>query len=70
MDGMSLTEVKETIEKLSEEEQASLGAWLERRDRVSWDHQIARDFSPGGAGMTLLDQVDAEIDKGAFKPLG
>ena len=67
---MSLVEVKQTIERLSEEDQAALVAWLDQRDRESWDRQITRDFSPGGAGMTLLEQVDAEIDKGNFKPLG
>ena len=67
---MSLVEVQQTIEALSEEDQAALVAWLERRDREVWDRQITRDFSLGGAGMTLLEQVDAEIDKGNFKPLG
>ena len=67
---MSLLEVQQTIERLSEEEQATLMAWLEQRDRALWDRQITRDFSPGGAGMTLLEQVDAEIDKGNFEPLG
>jgi hypothetical protein len=60
---MSLVEVQQAIEKLSEEDQAALVAWLERRDREVWDRQITRDFSPGGAGMTLLEQVDAEIDR-------
>jgi hypothetical protein len=65
---LSLLEVQQTIERLSEEEQAALMAWLERRDRELWDRQIIRDFSPGGAGMTLLEQVDAEIDKGTLSP--
>jgi hypothetical protein len=67
---MSLLEVQQTIERLSEEDQAALVAWLERRDREAWDRQITRDFSAGGAGMPLLEQVDAEIEKGNFKPLG
>jgi hypothetical protein len=66
---MSLLEVQQTIETLSEEDQAALVAWLERRDRELWDRQITRDFSAGGAGMALLEQVDAEIEKGNFKPL-
>ncbi len=67
---MTLEAIKEAIEKLSAEEKAALTSWLVSTDRQAWDEQIARDFSPGGAGMDLLREVDEQIDQGEFKPLG
>jgi hypothetical protein len=36
----------------------------------SWDEQIDKDFSSGGKGMELLDEVRADIRAGKFKPFG
>jgi hypothetical protein len=37
---------------------------MSERDSRAWDEQTERDFSPGGAGMALLDEIDARIDAG------
>jgi hypothetical protein len=67
---MTLAAIKSAIEGLPKEEKCALIDWLLSRDRVDWDKQIAEDFSPGGRGVKLLDDVDAAIDRGDFKPLG
>jgi len=54
------------IEELPTEKRAALIARM-LRDRGEWDKQIAEDFSPGGRGASLLDKVDAAIDRGNFK---
>ena len=56
---MNLTEIQHAIEALPAEEQASLAVWLSERDRLQWDLDLEQDFSPGGAGMALLDRVRA-----------
>jgi hypothetical protein len=43
--------------------------WLAERDRREWDAQIERDFSPGGAGMNLLDQVGSRVRRGESVPM-
>jgi hypothetical protein len=66
---ISLATIKEEIGKLSDTERAELALWLDRLDREVWDAEMERDFSPRGPGMKLLEEVDAEIAKGNFKPL-
>ena len=66
---MNLTEIQHAIEGLPEEQQASLAVWLSERDRLQWDLELERDFSPGGAGMALLDGVRAQVGRGASKPM-
>ena len=67
---MTLPDIKSAIEELSEEERAALASWLANLEQQAWDAQMARDFSPGGPGMKLLEEVDNQIDRGNFKPLG
>ncbi len=67
--GKSLREVQAAVGELSPEDRRALLSWMLEADRLSWDEQIARDFSAGGAGMKLLDEVDAQIESGNFKPL-
>jgi hypothetical protein len=66
---MSLIELQHAIEALPAEQQASLAAWLAERDRRQWDLELEQDFSQGGAGMTLLDRVKAQVGRGESKPL-
>jgi hypothetical protein len=66
---MGLTEIQHAIEDLPAEQQASLAVWLSERDRLHWDLELERDFSAGGAGMTLLDSVMAQVDRGESKPM-
>jgi hypothetical protein len=66
---MNLTEIQHAIEALPAEQQASLADWLSERDRRQWDLELEQDFSPGGAGMALLDRIQVEVDRGESKPM-
>lgn len=66
---MTLASIKSAIEELPEEEKGALIDWLLSLDREEWDKQIAEDFSRGGRGASLLEGVEAAIDRGDFKPL-
>ena len=66
---MNLTQIQHVIEELPAEEQTALAAWIVDRDRARWDEQIERDFSPGGAGMKLLDSVKKRVRDGQSRPL-
>ena len=61
---MTVEAIKELIEHLAPEDQTALASWMSERDSTSWDDQIELDFSPGGAGMELLKQVDSAIEAG------
>jgi hypothetical protein len=39
------------------------------RDEAEWDAEIERDFSPGGAGIELLEEMKADERAGKFRPL-
>jgi len=67
---MGLPDIQRAIEMLSSDQQAALLDWLAERDRRQWDAQLERDFSPGGAGMELLDRVKAQIRQGESLPMG
>jgi hypothetical protein len=67
---VTLNAIKSVIEELPEKEKRALVDWLLALDREKWDEEIAEDFSAGGRGMKMLDEVDAAIDRGEFKPLG
>ena len=67
---MDLAEIQHAIEELPQEQQAVLAAWLAERDQAEWDAEIERDFSPGGAGMALLEEMKADARAGQFKPFG
>ena len=66
---MNLPEIQHAIEALPAEEQTSLAVWLSERDRLQWDLELEQDFSPGGAGMALLDRVRAQVGRGESKPM-
>jgi len=66
---MNLTEIQHAIQALPVEQQASLAAWLSERDRLQWDLELEEDFSPGGAGIALLDRVRAQVGRGESKPM-
>jgi hypothetical protein len=66
---MNLTEIQHAIEGLQVEQQASLATWLSERDRLQWDLELEQDFSPGGAGIALLDRVRAQVGRGESKPM-
>jgi hypothetical protein len=65
---MTVEAIKELIEHLPPEEQTVLASWMSERDSRAWDDQIEQDFSPGGAGMALLEEVDSQIERGNLQP--
>jgi len=66
---MSLAEIEEAVDKLSPAELAKLAAHIARRDKLAWDEEIEKDFSPGGKHEKALEKIHAEIDAGNFMPL-
>jgi hypothetical protein len=67
---MDLTEIQHAIEALPKDQQVLLAAWLYQRDQVVWDAEIERDFSPGGVGNSLLEEMKADARAGKFRPFG
>jgi hypothetical protein len=65
---MDLAEIQRAIETLPKDQQTALAAWLLERDQTEWDAEIERDFSPGGAGTSLLEEMKADARAGKFRP--
>ncbi len=65
-DASSLEDVKATIVKLSSGERSALLGWMLQAERATWDAEIERDFSPGGAAEKWLQDVDSAIERGEF----
>ena len=63
---MDLAEIQHAIEELPKEQQAEL-AWLAERDQAEWAAEIERDFAPGGAGITFLEEMKAGVRAGKFR---
>jgi hypothetical protein len=61
---VTLESIKEAIRRLSDHERSELERWL----LETWDAQIESDFSPGRAGMSLLEKIDAQVDAGNLAP--
>jgi hypothetical protein len=61
---MTFEAIKDAIQQLPEEERASLAAWLNEMEYDEWEKQMVRDFSIGGRGMKLVEQVKQEIAEG------
>jgi hypothetical protein len=49
-------------------QQAALSAWLAERDQAQWDAEIERDFSPGGSGIPMLEEMKTDARTGKFRP--
>jgi hypothetical protein len=65
---MDLAEIQHAIEELPKDQQAALAAWIAERDQVEWEVEIERDFSPGGAGGALIEEMKADAHAGKFRP--
>jgi hypothetical protein len=65
---MELAEIQRAIETLPKDQQTALAAWLSARDEADWDTEIERDFSPGGAGIALLEEMKADVRAGKSRP--
>lgn len=66
---MTVESIKAAIADLPAEEKTSLAAWLLQQDMGEWDKQIEEDFSPGGRGMALLEEAEADVRAGRVKPM-
>jgi hypothetical protein len=55
-------------EEVAQGQQAALAVWLSARDQAEWDAEIERDFSPGGAGIALLEEMKADARAGKSRP--
>ena len=66
---MTIETIKEAIADLSPKEKTRLAAWVLQQDEEEWDRQIQDDFSPGGRGMALLEEAQADAREGRSKPL-
>ena len=65
---MNLAEIQRAIETWPKDQQAALAAWLSERDQAQWDVEIERDFSPGGAGMALVEEMQSDARAGRPLP--
>jgi hypothetical protein len=45
---MSLAEIEKAVDALSPDELTRLAAYIARQDKLGWDKQLERDFSPRG----------------------
>jgi len=66
---MTVEAIKEAISGLGAEEKASLAAWIAEQDSAEWDRQMEEDFSPGGAGMALLEEAAEDLRAGRVLPM-
>jgi hypothetical protein len=66
---MDIVDIQHEIEALPVDQQTALLNWLAERDRVQWDIEIERDFSPGGPGARLLDHIKGQVRNGESRPL-
>jgi hypothetical protein len=66
---MTVEEIRAAIEQLSEPERRKLANWFEELEEVSWDDEMARDFSPGGRGQPLVEKINQDLDEAKFTPL-
>jgi len=66
---MELAQIQSAIATLPRDRQRALFDWMAERDQRDWDAQIERDFSPGGAGIELLERVKAKVRVGESTPI-
>jgi len=66
---MTVEAIKEAITELPRAEKTRLAAWLLQQDLEEWDRQIQEDFSPGGRGMALLEEAQADVREGRVEPM-
>jgi hypothetical protein len=63
---MSLADIEKAVDSLAPEELARLAAYVNARDKFSWDAELEHDFSAEGKHADALKRIDAEIDAGNF----
>jgi hypothetical protein len=65
---MSVAEIKAAIPHLTLEQRAEIARALHQWLDDDWDHQMKQDLASGKLAK-LLDEVDADIDKGRVTDL-
>jgi len=66
---MTVEAIKDAIVHLSGAERQRLAEWFNHIQEDEWDRQMERDFTPGGRGAHLLEEVEREIEAGDAAPL-
>jgi hypothetical protein len=66
---MTVEAIKAAIEELTEPERRKLADWFMELEEQAWDAEMERDFSLGGRGHHLVEEINQEIDKAKFTPL-
>jgi hypothetical protein len=61
---MTVEAIKAAIEELPAIERHELASWLGDIEQQAWDQEIERDFSAGGRGMGLLEELQQETAEG------
>lgn len=63
---MSLTEIKDAISELSEEEKCELAAWFSQYPEDDWDRQMKNDASAGN--LDWMHRIgDDAIERGTIR---
>jgi len=57
---MTLENIKEAIESLSEEDRRNLANWFAEVEATEWDEEMERDFAPGGRAEHLFAELQRE----------
>lgn len=65
---MTLPEIQKAIESLPEDEQTELATWVAQREMAAWNAELEKDFSVGGAGDNILENVRQQVRAGRSKP--
>ena len=66
---MTVESIKEAIIHLSGPDREQLAEWFNELQEEEWDRQMEKDFSPGGRGAHILDDVERAIEAGNFTSL-
>jgi hypothetical protein len=66
---MTVEAIKAAIAELPEDERHSLAAWLNGLWYDEWDKEMVQDFSPGGRGYHLVEQVKKDSAAGKARAL-
>ena len=66
---MTVDHIKQAISELSTDERYSIAAWIVEQEYDDWDKEMARDFSAGGRGYQLVQEVKREVNEENFSSL-
>jgi hypothetical protein len=66
---MSLSEIKDAVNKLSKAELAELAVFIRERDNAAWDREIDDDFAEDGRLRSIVEEVRADIRNGRIEEL-